>query len=63
MKKKLYLLVSKDEYELPLAVCDSVYELSERAGATENTIRSALSHYKNDGVNCPYRQVEVELED
>ena len=63
MTKKLYLLVSKDEYELPLAVCDSVYELSKKTGATENTIKSSLSHYYNDGVNSPYRRVEVDWED
>ena len=35
----LWLEVSKDKYALPVAVYDSVKELSKVAGVTENSIR------------------------
>lgn len=63
MMKKLYLLVSKDKYELPLAVMDSIPELSKIVGRTENSVRSSVTHYYNDGLWCPFRRVEVEWED
>lgn len=38
----LYLAISKDEYKLPLAVADSVAELSRMTGAKVNTIHCAI---------------------
>lgn len=41
--KPLYMLVSQDEYELPLAVTDTMDELARIAGVTCGTIAAAIS--------------------
>lgn len=57
---KVYMMVTKDEYELPLAVADSAKELAEITGRSVNTIRSAICHFKRRGGFSIYRKVEVE---
>lgn len=37
---KLWLEVTKDKYELPLAVADSAKELAQMVGTTESNVRS-----------------------
>ncbi len=39
----LYVRVTDDKYELPMAVADSVNELAEMTGTTANVIRSSMS--------------------
>ena len=60
MKKKLWMFVTKDEYELPLMVCDSVDELAKRLGKRPNTIYSAISKAKLKNRPCMYHVVEIE---
>lgn len=43
-KKYLYMAVTPDEYQLPLAVADSVQQLAWMVGVTSNSIYSAISH-------------------
>ena len=43
MCRKLYLVVTKDEYELPMFVGD-LHELARYLGRTENSIKSNISH-------------------
>lgn len=43
MKKKVYLAVSPDKYELPLAIADSAIHLAEMMGITTNTIYPAIA--------------------
>lgn len=43
---KIWMLVSSDEYELPLAVADTARELAEICGVRENNIISSISHFK-----------------
>lgn len=59
MKCNLYMLVTDDIYELPLVVCDTVKELAQEIGKTENQIRSAICHSKNNN-HCIYRKVTYE---
>lgn len=40
---KLYMKVTKDKYELPLAVADSAKELAAMVGTKENTVNSCIS--------------------
>ena len=40
----LYMMLSRDEYELPVAVADSSKELSMMTGYSVNTILSSISH-------------------
>ena len=42
-KKYLYIAVSLDEYELPIAVAESVPELARMMGTTVNVINSSIS--------------------
>ena len=46
MNKKniLWMQVSKDEYELPLAVADTASALAKICGVTENAIKSGVCH-------------------
>ena len=40
---KLYIKTSRDDYELPEAVAESVCELSMMTGCTEHSIRTMLT--------------------
>lgn len=59
----LYLKVTSDEYELPLAVGDTVRELAKMLGVKSDSIYSQMSHSKHNGYFCSYQKVEVEDED
>lgn len=56
----LFMEVTKDEYELPLAVAYSVRELAELRGMKENTIRNAMHRARINGRKCRFIKVEVE---
>jgi ribosomal protein L7Ae-like RNA K-turn-binding protein len=60
MKKKLWLLVTFDEYELPLFVADSASELGRHVGLSANAIISAVSKAKHKGFRSRYHSVEIE---
>lgn len=51
--KPLYLLVTEDKYELPLAVVDSKEELAQIAGVSAGNIAAILSRRKR--AKCPGR--------
>lgn len=42
----IYMAISQDKYELPLAVADTVVELAKMLGVSKNTIYSTMSKYK-----------------
>lgn len=44
MKKKLYMAVETDEYELPLYVADTSRELADWSGFSIGYVLSAISH-------------------
>ena len=58
----VYMMVTKDEYELPVAIADTAPELARMVGTTENSIRSWISHSKNGGYRSPYCKVEIDEE-
>lgn len=60
--KYIYMKVSSDEYELPLVAADTLGELSRLTGASENCIKSAISHVKS-GRRKRSIYVKVEIED
>lgn len=41
------MMVTKDEYELPLVIADTAKELAAKTGYSENNIRSTISHYES----------------
>lgn len=57
---KLYMRVTDDQYELPIAVADTHGELARMCGVSRNTVASALSHARRNGQNSVYKEVEVE---
>lgn len=58
----IYMKVTNDKYELPLAIADSVKELAGIVGKKPNRISSSMSHAKARGYKSPYRRVEIEDE-
>ena len=57
----LYLIVTRDKYELPLFVGSAV-EVAEKAGITLNALYSAISHYEHGRHNtCAYRRVYEDM--
>lgn len=60
---KVYMKVTPDKYQLPLAIADSPAELSRMTGVSRNAISSAISHGKHDSLNRSYVKVEWEEED
>ena len=57
--KPLYLLVTKDKYQLPLVVADSVAELARNVGVSPTTIFKCLNQRKNSR----YIRIYVDLEE
>lgn len=58
MKQKLYMITTRDKYELPIIVEDSATKLAKRIGMNPNTLRSCISHgYRG------YCRVEVDIEE
>lgn len=59
---KIWMSVSRDKYEHPVCVADSIEELAELCGVKTSSIRSYISHSKKLGTRCKYVAVEVEDE-
>lgn len=55
----LYLLVTKDKYQLPLAVADSAAELARIVGVNPATIIKSINSRKNSR----YIRIYVDLEE
>lgn len=62
MKRRLYLYVTDDKYELPLVVADSVAELARKVGRNESSISSMISK-RARGIWPNSRFVRVDLEE
>ena len=60
----LYMQVSRDKYELPEIVTDTIQEMAEKSGSTVNCIRSHISHRKAGRLKKDrFIRVEVEEDD
>lgn len=62
-QNEIYMLITTDRYELPVAVADTVKELAFLIGVTENNIRSAMSKAKKRETRCRYVKVVIEEEE
>lgn len=66
---KVYMGVTPDKYELPIAIFDSARELALRFGVSQNCVNSEISRnakggrYINDGRVRGVRFIRVEFED
>ena len=56
----VYMKVSRDKYELPEAVADSVREMAMLQGTTTNAIHRAFSRERVYGMKCRYVKVEID---
>lgn len=57
---KIYMYVTPDIYELPLAVADSTQELADMLGRNEKSVRSSISKCKKSGWKVGrYRLVKI----
>lgn len=58
---KLFIYVTNDEYELPLAVADSQAELARMTGKNPMSISHALFHVRHgDYKHSRYQEIEVD---
>lgn len=55
----VYMLVSHDQYELPMMVCDTATELARRCGTTRNAVYSAIRNAQLRGYRCKYVKVDI----
>ena len=58
----IYIEVTRDKYELPVRVADSVSELARMSGCTTNNISSAISHFQHRAQKSA-RFYKVDVED
>ena len=57
----VYMMVTDDKFELPLAVADSAPELAAMIGRNVNTIYSGISHEQHGRIKRSiYKKVEIE---
>lgn len=56
----LYMEVTQDEYELPVAVASSVDQLSRLRGVAKSSIFSSISREKAGKSKSKYKRVEIE---
>lgn len=61
-QKKVYMAVTPDKYELPIAIADDVLTLAKMVGVKSHSIYEHLSHIKSGYVKQT-RYVKVILED
>ena len=61
---RVWMKVSRDKYELPVAVANSARELGIICGVNEHTIYASMSHAKRGDIShTPYVCVIIDEED
>ena len=62
--RNVWMKVTSDEFEFPVAVADTASALAKILGVSENSIHSSISHWKQGkNKSTPYRKVRIELDD
>ena len=59
----LWMKVTLDKYELPVAVADTSGQLAHMIGVAPNNIHSAISNARKGGYRCQDVKVEIEEDD
>ena len=57
----VYMLITQDEYELPLAIADTAIELAQMLGIEASAIYCAISHAKTRGTKSKFVKVKFEI--
>ena len=60
MKQYLWMAVTEDKYELPIAVSDTCAELARKVGRENSTVKSLVSRSLSKGGKCKYIKVEID---
>ena len=55
----VYMQVTKDEYELPLALADSIPKLAEIIGVNTQSIYDSMKNAKKLGRRTQYKKVDI----
>lgn len=55
----IYMQVTKDEYELPLAIADSIPKLAEMVGVKTQSIYDSMKNAKKLGRKTQYKKVDI----
>lgn len=55
----VYMKVTKDDYELPEAVADSIMELADMLGVKRQSIYDSMRHVETRGSWSPYKKVDI----
>jgi hypothetical protein len=55
----VYMKVTKDEYELPIAVADTIPKLAEMVGAKKQNIYDSMKNAKKLGRRTQYKKVDI----
>ena len=58
----VYMKISKDRYELPVAVANSAYELAKICGVTNSTVCRAIRNREQKGSRSKYVRVLIDKE-
>ena len=61
--KKLWMAVTPDKYELPIAVADTGKELAKILGVTESNICHLWNRKRKSDRRCKYYIYRIEVED
>lgn len=56
----VFMFVTDDEYELPLAVEDTAVALSKRLHLNPHSVSAMISRYKKLGYKCRFKKVEID---
>ena len=62
----MYMIVTADEYELPLAVCDSANEVAQLLGRVRGDVYSAITrkHVSQDTFNgYRYKIIRIKMDE
>lgn len=63
-RDEVWMKVTRDKFQLPIAVADSIRELSQITGHSEDTIRSSISHQKHGRIKrSSFIRVSMEEEE
>lgn len=56
---KIYMKVTNDKYEHPIAIADTQRELAEMLGVTKNCIASSLFYARQGRNKSVYKEVDI----
>ena len=56
----IWMMVTRDKYELPLAIADTSRELAELTGFHKNSIANSVLSYETGSKRSRFRKVRVD---